>query len=161
MKAQLVILFQVLQEKQNEIVISYFFLAALTWQYWVTKRPIFTSILIGTAALLAILTILAYFSTIILYLLYPNYIDHIQPQVASISWLLMQGHELYPDWTSSDVYGLAYGPILFLINGTALLLNPSIFASKLPGVLSLGTAMGVTYTLFNRTTASNLMSICL
>src|SRR5262249_7968744 len=31
-----------------------------------------------------------------LYLLYPNYIDHIEPTVSSISWWGTHGHAIYP-----------------------------------------------------------------
>jgi hypothetical protein len=155
-------LLHALQDHQNQIVINYFCLAALSWQYWVTIRSIVKSrVLIGTAAALAVLTVSAYILTIVLYLLYPNYFDHGQPIVASISWLWMQGHELYPNWATGDVYGLVYGPLIFLLNGIAVLLNPSIFASKLLGVLSLGAALAATWILLKRATASGVTSLFL
>ena len=52
----------------------------------------------------------------------------------------MHGHDLYPNWETAEVYDLAYGPMLFLLNGIALLINPTIFTSKPTGVLSLNVA---------------------
>jgi hypothetical protein len=124
-------------------------------------RPIFLSgVLIPTAATLSIFTVFVYLSAIIFYLMYPNYFDHLQPVVASISWLWMEGHELYPNWMTDDVYGSVNGPLLFLLNGVALLLKPTILVSKLPGILSLGAALGVAWILFKRTT-DNLISLLL
>ena len=54
-----------------------------------------------------------------------------------------------------------YGPVIFLINGMTPLLSPSIFASKLPGVLSLGAALGATWILLTWKTASSLTSLLL
>src|SRR5438876_4307322 len=146
MKAQFVFLLQLLQEHQDELVIVYFCLAALSLKYWLKLHPNFMSaILIGTVAMLAVVTILAYISEIILYLLYPNYFDHALPQVASISWLRIRGHELYPDLTTGDVYFPIYGPLTYLLNGIMLFVGgPSIFVSKLPGVLSLAVALVAT-----------------
>lgn len=102
------------------------------------------AVIINISAALSIFAVFAYVFAIALYLAYPNYLDHGQATVASISWLWMHGHELYPNWTTGEIYGVIYGPVLFLINGMALLLSQSIFASKLPGVLSLGAALGAT-----------------
>ena len=163
MKEQLIDFLRALQQHQHQLVMDYFFLSALGWIYWVKIRSVtLSAVLICALAATSIFAVFAYISTIALYLLYPNYLDHFQPTVASISWLWMQGHELYPDWTTGEVYGLVYGPVLFLINGMALLLlSPSIFASKLPGVLSLGAALGVTWILVKWKTANSLTSLFL
>src|SRR5262249_48527745 len=140
----------------------YFCLATLSWKYSATIRQIFTSVIfIRTAAMLAVSTICAYILTIVLYLLYPNYFDHVQPVVASISWLWMHGYELYHDWTTGDVYILISGPLTFLMNGVMLFFSPSILASKLPGVLSLIVALAGTFILFKRATGSDLTSVFL
>jgi hypothetical protein len=162
MTAQLSVFLHALQHHQHQIVMDYLFLSALSWSYWVKIRSTtLGTVLIGALAALSIFAGFAYILTIVLYLLYPNYLDHIQPTVASISWLWMHGHKLYPNWISGEIYGLVYGPVLFLINGMALLLNPSIFASKLPGVLSLGVALGATWLLLTWRTASSLASLFL
>jgi hypothetical protein len=162
MKAQLTVLLHALLEYQHQLAIAYFCLAGLSWKYWLKIRAIFWSgVLIPTAATLAVVTIFTYLSVVIFYLMYPNYLDHLQPTVASISWLWMEGHELYPNWMTDDVYGSVNGPVLFLLNGVALLLKPSIFVSKLPGILSLGAALGVAWILFKRTTDNSLLSLLL
>jgi hypothetical protein len=162
MKAQLSDLLRVLQEHQHQLAIAYFSLAALSWRYCLTFRSIFTSsIVVGTMVALGILTILVYISILIYYLLYPNYTDHALPTVASISWLWMHGHDLYPNWTAGDVYILPYGPLIFLLNGMALLLSPSIFCTKLLGILPLGIALAATLILLKRTTGSGLTSFFL
>jgi hypothetical protein len=163
MNAQLRGFLQALQEHQHQLVMDYFVLSALGWVYWVKIRSVtLSAVLIHALAALSIFAVFAYISTIALYLLYPNYLDHIQATVASTSWLWMQGHELYPDWTTGEVYGSVYGPVLFLMNGVALLLlSPSILASKLPGVLSLGAALGASWMLLKWKTADSLTSLFL
>jgi hypothetical protein len=163
MKEQLIDFLRALQEHQHQLVIVYFFLSALGWAYWVKIRSAtLRAVLIGALAALSIFAVFAYISTIALYLLYPSYLDPIQATVASTSWLWVRGHELYPDWTTGEVYSSVYGPVLFLINGMALLLlSPSIFASKLPGVLSLGAALGATWILLKWKTANSLTSLFL
>ena len=69
----------------------------------------------------------------VLYLIYPNYLDHGEASVAAISWLGFHGAPIYPNWRSGDIYGLPYGPLLFVANGATLLLFPTIFGSKLAG----------------------------
>src|SRR5262245_57552961 len=96
---QLKFLLYALQKYQDHPVIDYFCRTVLSCEYWLKTRPFFISaILISTATALVILTIAAYILTIAIYFLIPNYIDHGQPVVASISWLWMQGHDLYPNW---------------------------------------------------------------
>jgi len=103
----------------------------------------------------------AYIVALILYLLWPNYIDQGQPVVASISWLWMHGQALYPNWATGDVYGLVYGPGIFLINGTALLLSSTIFASKVTGVLPLAVVLGMTLIILRQKTNNSLTSLIL
>jgi hypothetical protein len=162
MKAQFVFLLRVLLQYQNQLVIVYFCLVALSWKYYAKLSPLSTfTYFIGTAGTLAALTIFAYTLVITVYLLYPNYFDPGLPEVASISWLWMRGHELYPDSATGDVYFPIYGPLTYLVNGIALLLGPSIFVSKLPGVLSLGVALAATWILLKRTTGSAITSLLL
>jgi hypothetical protein len=68
------------------------------------------------------------------------YGDHLEALVASISWLVVHGRPGYPDWRDGDLYGDIYGPLLYWINGLALLISPTIIATKLAaaGALVLG-----------------------
>ncbi len=75
-----------------------------------------------------------YLATVVLYVAIPAYYDHVEPSVAAVSWVVMQGQQAYPDQASAGMYGLPYGPMLFLCNGlTMLLLGPGIITSKVAG----------------------------
>ena len=162
MKEELRILLLALQQHQHQIVMDYLFLSALGWIYWQKIHSLsLRAFLIGTSAALSLFALGAYVFAIALYLLGPNYPDHIQAGVTAISWLWMHGGDLYPNWVNGPVYGFSYGPVLFLINGIALLLSPSILSSKLPGVLSLAAALGATWVLLEWKTASRLVSLIL
>jgi hypothetical protein len=162
MKTELRDFLHALQQHQHHLVMDYFFLSALSLAYWGKIRSItLRAVLINTLAVFSVFSMSAYILTIALYLLYPNYFDSFEATVASISWLWMQGHELYPNWTTEEIYGLVYGPVLFLMNGLVLFLSPSIFASKLPGVMSFGAALVATWILLMWKTASSLTSLFL
>jgi hypothetical protein len=123
-------------------------------------RP-FSTLMMTSAAALAVLAIIAYILTIGLYLIFPNYYDHGEPTVASISWLWMQGHDLYPNWETADIYGSVYGPILFLVNGIALHLSPTVFTSKVLGVCALFLALGGVSILLKQKPSNSLASVFL
>jgi len=149
-----------LVQYQHQLVIGYFCLFALSRKFWI-KTPGFFSVLLCATVAIVVLATAAYGLTIVLYLAFPNYFDHGQAIVASISWLWMQGHDLYPDWEAADVYGSVYGPILFLLNGIALQLNPTIFTSKVPGVLAFVVALAVMSVLIKKKTSNSIAWIFL
>jgi len=71
------------------------------------------------------------------YVAIPAYFDHVEPSIAAVSWAVMRGQEAYPSAESSAMYGLPYGPMLFLLNGlTMKLLGPCIVSSKIAGALA-------------------------
>ncbi len=45
---------------------------------------------------------------------YPGYLDHAEPNIASVSWLVLQGQPLYHAITSPSRYTLLYGPSCYL-----------------------------------------------
>jgi hypothetical protein len=162
MKAELAELLRQLHYRQHEFAIIYFYSIIFIWKYCERFRWIFTStVFIGMTTALAVLTIVTFGITLIFYLQYPNYPDHAQPLVASISWEWMHGHVLYPNWTTGDASISIYGPLLFLINGLALLLNSSIFCTKLVGVLFLCLALIAILIAIKQTTGSSLTSLVL
>ena len=59
----------------------------------------------------------------IVYVVSNNYIDHLEPTIAAITLSYMNGHPLYPDLGSGNLYGLLYGPLLFWINSLPLLFS--------------------------------------
>lgn len=72
------------------------------------------------------------------YLAYPNYIDHVEPTLATLGLMLKAGQPLYPPLDSPTFHGLLYGPLLAQIQALFQWLSPDpIFNSKLPGVLAL------------------------
>ena len=98
-----------------------------------------------TAALAAVL-MLSYALTAILYLLYPNYLDHFEPTLSAISWLGTHGHPIYPDLRKDGgIYEAPYGPLLFITNGAVLQLFPTILGAKLAGWVAFLAALGMTY----------------
>jgi hypothetical protein len=68
------------------------------------------------------------------------YGDHVEPSVAALSWAVMQGQDAYPPPDAPALYGLPYGPMLYLLNGVVMkIAGPGISASKLlGGVTSVG-----------------------
>jgi hypothetical protein len=78
-----------------------------------------------------------YLATVVLYVATPAYFDHVEPAVAAVSWVAVRGQQVYPDQASAGMYGLPYGPMLFLCNGlTMLLLGPGIITSKVAGAVA-------------------------
>jgi hypothetical protein len=93
-----------------------------------------TQRLILVAAVAAVAVFLA---KLFLYPFAPGYLDHVEPQVVSVSMQVLKGGKIHPDWTAGEgVYGLPYGPALFQISAAFLAIHPSILVSKLLGVLS-------------------------
>ena len=162
MKAELRELLRQLQSHQHQFVIIYFYLIVFVWKYCEKFRWIFTStVFVVTVATLAVLTIITFALTIIFYLLYPNYPDHIQPLVASLSWEWLHGRALYPNWTTGDVRISVLGPLLFFINGLSLLVSESIVSTKSLGVLFLALALVAILIVLKQTTGSSLISLVL
>jgi hypothetical protein len=78
-----------------------------------------------------------YVSALSFYVAIPAYYDHVEPSIAAVSWAVMRGQEAYPSAASSAMYGLPYGPMLFLLDGlTMKLLGPCIVSSKIAGALA-------------------------
>jgi hypothetical protein len=78
------------------------------------------------------------------YLLVPAYLDHFEPTVAVNAELLLRGNTLYPAWESGEgIYGSIYGPVLYFIHATVLLLGKSIFATKFAGVAAIWLAVAL------------------
>lgn len=75
----------------------------------------------------------------IVYLLYPNFLNHIEPTVASIGLALKKGEPVYPIPFDSYPYnGILYGPLLFEIQMVfQSLFTPILVSSKLPGLIAL------------------------
>jgi hypothetical protein len=99
-----------------------------------------------------------YLAQIATYAIFPNYSDHFESTVASIGWLGLHGRALYPDWVTSDVYGMLYGPILYLLNGLFLLAMPTLTMSKISGIASLVIAFAALFWVLNQKTRNAVIS---
>lgn len=87
-----------------------------------------------TFATLAAGILLLYFAVIGWYLSLPAFADDVEPMIASVSWIVHQGHPLYHGLDSPERYSALYGPIVYLSNGLFLdALGPSVFSAKLGG----------------------------
>lgn len=80
------------------------------------------------------------------YVLYPNFRDHVEPSMATLGVSLLKGEPLYPSLDDYTFHGLLYGPLLSEIQAGALFVGvslaglPVIISSKLAGVLAFGLA---------------------
>jgi hypothetical protein len=144
MKEHLISILIALHAKQDFLFVVYMCVCAVILR---TKDcDVLTSkLILYIATGISVLSIAAYLATLVPYLLYPSYLDHVEATVASIAWLGMHGHPLYPNWVSGDVYGSVYGPVLFLLHGLFLLIDPTITTSKVLGVVSLLIALGLIF----------------
>ena len=65
------------------------------------------------------------------------YLNPMPVQISTVSWYFEQGHPLYPDVHSPEIYSMLYGPYLYIFTGTLeKLLGPSVFAAKLVGLFA-------------------------
>ena len=157
MKEQLISVLNTLQAYQDFLFVMYMSLGAIVLK--AIGREIVTSkILLYVSTGLGVLLIAVFLTTLVNYLLYTNYVDHVEPTVASIAWLSMRGHALYPNWVTDDVYGLVYGPVLFLLHGLFLLIHPAIATSKIVGVGFLLVSFGLIFIVIKQKVANNLTS---
>jgi hypothetical protein len=120
----------------------------------ITKAVLRSQQLFWIVATLAIFSSLTYSLGVVLHLFYPNYIDHFEATVAEISWLGTHGKPIYPDWRSEDIYEAAYGPMLFIVNGTVLRMVPTILGSKLAGWAAFVLALALSYIAFKSRTSN-------
>jgi hypothetical protein len=111
----------------------------------IAKSVLKSQQLFWIVATLGIFLSLTYACGAVLYLVYPNYIDHGEPTVAAISWLGVHGHPIYPGWQTEDIYEVPYGPLLFITIGTVLRFVPTILGSKLAGWTAFVVALALSY----------------
>jgi hypothetical protein len=94
------------------------------------------------------------------YLVYPGFLDWVEPGAAGISWLAWQGAPIYPPLATGPIYSQVYGPLLFQAVGFFLgLLGPSIAISKIPGVAAFAVAHLATYLMLRHNQASRGLSL--
>jgi len=63
---------------------------------------------------------------------YPGYLEHIEPNIASVSFVLMKGAPLYHDLDSTQRYSFPYGPMAYLPYTLALrLMGANVLSLKI------------------------------
>jgi len=81
---------------------------------------------------LLLILIANYVLLVLAYVFSNTFFDHAEANVASVSWLFKNNHELYPELNSTERYINYYGPVLYIVNAFFLqLLGPSFFSIKL------------------------------
>jgi len=85
------------------------------------------------------------------YLASPVFFDHVEPQMASISWYFYHGQPLYHDPNGGELYMMPYGPFAYALNGLVeSSLGGSILSGKLAGVVAINLALLAAYGLFRK-----------
>ena len=106
--------------------------AAWTWRERLQGLARSRLVLLAAYAI-GVVIVALYAGKMIYYATQIGYFDHLQASVAAIgSKVVLHGGPTYPDWRSGDVYTVLYGPLVYWINGLAML--GGIGATKLAGV---------------------------
>jgi len=101
--------------------------------------------------LLSALMIFLYLAMCGTYLFSHAFVDHIEPSVASVSWLFREGKPVYHDLIQPQRYSLLYGPYLYIFVGTSqAMLGPSVFSTKLPSAFAAVAAIALMFFAFCR-----------
>jgi hypothetical protein len=99
-------------------------------------------VLLGATGLLLAAAVAGLLLFAVLYLDTSTFTDHIEPNTAVVSWLYAQGGQIYHEIDAATRYAFLYGPLAYLATALSYtLLGGSTLAAKLPGFLSLLTAL--------------------
>jgi hypothetical protein len=72
------------------------------------------------------------------YLQFPGFLDHIEPNTASVSQLFLDGLPVYHDIDAATRYSFLYGPLIYMVNGISLIVfGATNIGFKSTGVLAL------------------------
>ncbi|MBF0319904.1 MAG: hypothetical protein HQL01_08915 [Nitrospirae bacterium] len=124
----------------NGVLTGWLIFTAIVWGlYYVVKKYNWSEPggIDGLGYIIFALVAGIYVSELYLYLTYSAYSDHVEPSIASISWIFTKGSPIYTGIDAPARYSFAYGPALFIINGYVMkAFGDSILTSKLGGVLA-------------------------
>jgi hypothetical protein len=96
--------------------------------------------------LCAALLLAVYFAIVADYLFSPQFLDHLEPMVASMSWAFLHGRPIYHEAASAERYSVLYGPLLYILTSIPLgVLGPSLVTAKLGACLAGVAAFGFLY----------------
>ncbi len=81
----------------------------------------------------------------------PLYIDHVEPNIANVTFFFLKGQPLYHSAIDPLRYSFPHGPMLYISNGLFLqLLGPSIFSSKIGGIIAGALSLLFMFMLFRK-----------
>jgi hypothetical protein len=90
----------------------------------------------GIVAVAGIVGLLAYPAVATWYAWDPHFFDNAEPTIPSVAWMFQLGGPLYPALDAPERYAHIYGPLAFVVHGTALAwFGPSILVSKVVGAV--------------------------
>lgn len=119
------------------LVGTLFALALAAFAIWTWRERlgglVRSGVVILAARVLGVAVLAFYAGKLIYYSTQIGYFDQIQASVAAIgARVVLHAGPTYPDWRSGDVYIMLYGPLLYWVNGLAML--GGIGGTKLAGV---------------------------
>jgi len=124
------------------------------------KLPVQSINLIGLGA--AFLIIANYIFLLIHYASHSSFFDHVEPNIAIVSWLFQTGKPIYHTLDSPERYSIGYGPMIYIITGFFLnSLGPSIFSAKLPGILAAVLSLVFTFYTLKKIVSLRVAIFCL
>jgi hypothetical protein len=96
-----------------------------------------------------------------LYLWVPSYADYGETIIPILAANFLKGGSVYSDWDGgSAVIGSIYGPYVFIVQSAALAISPSVFFSKLVGIIFAGMALIVFYLAVRTLRPSAALGFC-
>lgn len=96
------------------------------------------------------------------YLVSDFYLDHVEPQIATVSWFFEYGKEIYNKTTDYERYSLIFGPITYFSNYFVMkIFGASIFSSKIISFLFINLTLLITYRTSLKITKNNKFSLFL
>jgi hypothetical protein len=96
-----------------------------------------SDVVVGIVAVIGIVGLLAYPAIALWYARDPHFFDNAEPTIPSVAWMFHVGRPLYPAIDAPERYAHIYGPVAFIVQGTALAwFGPSILVSKIVGSAS-------------------------
>jgi len=108
------------------------------------------------AGFVALVVLLAFIGFAVWYAEQPGFACEVEPQVATVSWLLQDGEALYHTIDAAERYSILYGPTVYLITGGMLeLFGPSIPIAKTGATLALISALGLVFATLLRSVRAN------
>ncbi|MGE0748238.1 MAG: hypothetical protein AB7K86_23455 [Rhodospirillales bacterium] len=117
---------------------------------WVLRAPAVGRI-VAAAALLALPAAATCLAFAWAYVATPAFLDHVEPQIAAVSWHLATGAPLWHAPGATPFYALPYGPLAYEVSYAALaLFGPSLAAAKLAGPAAATAALALLWPVLRR-----------